>query len=90
MICLLEFPRRRKIRDVRLAESSWMIYLRDEGLTLRGSRVREVADGLNNVEVSKGVLDYLDTRHHLDEGQFFTTIPTMAVKYTHTYTHIRK
>jgi len=31
-------------------------------------------DGLNDMEVSKGVLGYLDTCQHLDEGPFFTTI----------------
>ena len=31
-------------------------------------------DGLNNVEVSKGVHGCLDTSHHLDKGRFFTTI----------------
>jgi len=34
---------------------------------------RKLLDELNDVEVSKGVLGYLDTRHHPNEGQFFTT-----------------
>ena len=29
-------------------------------------------NGLNDVEVSKKVLGYLNTRHHPDEGQFLT------------------
>ena len=30
-------------------------------------------DELNEVKVSKGILDCLDTRHHPDDGQFLTT-----------------
>ena len=33
---------------------------------------RKLLDGLDDVEVSKGVLSYLDMRHHPDEGQFLT------------------
>jgi len=33
---------------------------------------RKLVDGLDDMEVPKGVLGYLDTRHHLDESQFLT------------------
>ena len=60
------FPGWREIRDVREAESSWMIYLLDEGRTSGGFGVAMLLDGLNYSEVSKGVLDCLDRRYHSD------------------------
>ena len=37
---------------------------------------QKLLDGLNDVKVSKGMFGCLDTRHHLDEGQFLTTTDT--------------
>jgi len=41
-------------------------------------KLRKLTDGLNEVKVSKGVLDCLDMRHHLDEGQFWTTTDALT------------
>ena len=50
----------------------WSIFGKEGGLREDLER-RKLLDGLNDVEVSKGVLGWLDTCHHPDEGQFLTT-----------------
>jgi len=41
---------------------------------------RMLLDGLNDVKVSKGVLGCLDTRHYLDEGQFWNGIHGIGIQ----------
>jgi len=64
-----------------------MKYLRNGGQTSGGFGVVEVLDGLNDVEVSKGVFGCLDTCHHPDEDQCFTTRRTWEVEH---FVDIRK
>ena len=56
-----------------MAEFFGMKYLWDGGRTTRDLEWQMLLDGVNDVDVSKGMLSCLDTYHHLDENQILTT-----------------
>jgi len=63
---------------LRVAKFSRMKYLQDRGPTSGGSGWQNLLDGLNDVEISEGVLGCLNTSHHPDEGQFLITTSTYS------------